>query len=64
MHTWREKSKKIKESIQRKYWHEDAGYFTSGPIGSESYQNKMWETSGEEAVVWNKFGIASERQKV
>ena len=63
VHTWREKSKKIKESIQRKYWHEDAGYFTSGPIGSESYQNKMWETSGEEAVVWNKFGIASERQK-
>ena len=63
VHKWRERSKKIKESIQKKFWNEAAGYFTSGPRGSEAYQNKMWETSGEEAVVWNKFEIASEKQK-
>lgn len=53
----------MKNRIRKVYWKENAGYFTGGPKGSESYEKNYWETSGEEAAVWKKFGIADDRQK-
>ena len=37
--------------------------FTSGPKGSEAYENQIWETSGEEAALWDKFHIATPAEK-
>lgn len=53
----------IRKRIHEEYWNEKAGYFAGGPKGSDSYENNYWETSGEEAAVWSKFGIADDRQK-
>ena len=60
---WRYKGKLIKKHIQEKYWNEDFGFYTSGPVGSEAYENGVWESSGEEAAIWDKFGIATSEQR-
>lgn len=60
---WEERWKTLSLAIKTEYWNEEYGYFTSGPKGSESYENGCWESSGEEAAIWDKFGIADERQR-
>lgn len=56
---WRNKGELIKKHIQERYWNENFGFYTSGPIGSDAYENGVWESSGEEAAIWDKFGIAA-----
>ena len=53
----------MRERIREEYWNDEAGYFTSGPKGSEAYENQIWETSGEEAALWDKFQIATPKQR-
>lgn len=60
---WEEKSIKIKEAIIENYWNPQYGYFTSGPRGSEAYEQGHWETSGQECAIWSKFSIATMEQK-
>lgn len=59
---WKKRAECIRSNIKQEYWNAEAGYFTSGPKGSIAYENKVWETSGEEAAVWDKFAIASDGQ--
>ncbi|REE56491.1 hypothetical protein A8990_15828 [Paenibacillus taihuensis] len=33
---WAERGELLLCNLQRQYWNEEAGFFTSGPIGSES----------------------------
>ena len=49
--------------IRNKYWNPTAGIFTSGPEGTTAFKDEVWETAGEEGVIWNIWGIASEEQK-
>lgn len=51
------------EMIRNKYWNPTAGIFTSGPEGTTAFKYEVWETAGEEGVIWNIWGIASEEQK-
>lgn len=60
---WSKISEQLCEKIREEYWNDEAGYFTSGPKGSEAYENQIWETSGEEAALWDKFHIATPEQK-
>lgn len=60
---WRHKGELIKKHIQERYWNDVFGFYTSGPIGSEAYENGVWESSGEEAAIWDKFGIATSAQR-
>lgn len=60
---WKEWGKRMRGSIQEKYWNTQYGYFTSGPKGSLSFEKGYWETSGAESVLWNKFGVADQKQK-
>ena len=60
---WSKVSEQLREKIREEYWNDEAGYFTSGPKGSEAYENQIWETSGEEAALWDKFHIATPEQK-
>jgi len=45
------------------YWNEEAGIFTTGPEGSRGYKEACWETAGEEAAIWPRFGIADSNQR-
>ena len=45
------------EMIRNKYWNPTAGIFTSGPDGSVAFKDEVWETAGEEGVIWNIWGI-------
>lgn len=60
---WGRIGRKIRKNIRTLYWKESAGFFTSGPVGSQSYEEGIWETSGMEGALWSRFGIANERQK-
>lgn len=60
---WEERAALMKEAIQTQYWNDKFGYFTCGPKGSEAYEKGFWETSGEESVLWPRFGIASGEQR-
>lgn len=60
---WAGKCQRLRLSIQEKYWNSQYGYFTSGPSGSDAFTQGIWETSGEESVLWPKFGIASKKQQ-
>ncbi len=59
---WADKAGRMRKAIREDYWKEEAGYFTSGPKGSESYEKGYWESCGEEAAVWPKFGIGEKEQ--
>lgn len=59
---WKERAESIRTLIKQEYWNAEAGYFTSGPKGSMAYKHKIWETSGAEAAVWDKFAVASDEQ--
>lgn len=60
---WRSRAKNMRNTIKQMYWNDFFGYYTAGPKGSESYKNGYWETSGAEAAVWEKFGIADASQR-
>ena len=60
---WSKVSEQLREKIREEYWNDEAGYFTSGPKGSEAYEKQIWETSGEEAALWDKFQIATPKQR-
>lgn len=60
---WREKGRRLRQSVREKYWNPEYGYFTSGPKGSEAFEKGYWETSGEEGAIWNRFGIAKDWQR-
>jgi hypothetical protein len=60
---WAEMGELLLTNIQEKYWNESAGFFTSGPIGSESFGQHYWESSGQEIALWPRFGIASRAQR-
>ena len=60
---WSRVSEQLREKIREEYWNDEAGYFTSGPKGSEAYEKQIWETSGEEAALWDKFQIATPKQR-
>ena len=59
---WQSRADAMRRHIRQAYWNPAYGYFTSGPRGSRAYDDGVWETSGIEAAVWRKFGIADERQ--
>lgn len=60
---WGNIGRKMRKKIRKDYWKEEAGHFTSGPRGTESYEKSYWETSGMEGAVWPRFGIADDRQR-
>jgi len=49
---WAERAETMRRSIRASYWNPEHGYFTSGPVGSESFDSGYWETSGAEAALW------------
>jgi len=53
---WAGRASAMKRSILAQYWNPIHGYFTSGPVGSESFERGYWETSGSEAAVWGFLG--------
>jgi hypothetical protein len=59
---WRQYAGDMKTAIRERYWNAKAGFFTSGPSGSEAFEKAFWETSGEEAAIWDKFEIATDAQ--
>ena len=60
---WNIKGEILKNSILEKYWNSSCQYYTSGPIGSEANINGYWESSGMEAILWDKFGLVKTNQK-
>lgn len=60
---WNAMGKLLLNSIRTQYWKDTAGYFTSGPVGSESYSRDYWESSGQEMAIWPRYGIADSRQR-
>ena len=62
-HRWESMGELLLESVRKQYWKESAGYFTSGPAGSESYECDYWESAGQEIAVWSRFGIATREQR-
>lgn len=48
----------MKGAIRSSFWNEGVGFYTSGPYGSKAFQGGHWETSGEEAAIWQRFSIA------
>lgn len=60
---WKEREDLLRANIQREYWSESAGFFTTGPRGSEGYEKEFWESSGQELAIWPRFRIASPAQR-
>lgn len=58
--TWAARASRMRTAIIDQYWNPDRGYFTSGPVGSDSYANGYWETSGAEAALWGFLGSRAE----
>ena len=61
---WAERSERMMQSIRQNYWNEEKACFTSGPVGSQAYENGWWETTGAEMSIWPRFGIASKEQRM
>lgn len=57
---WAARSSAMRQTIVEQYWNSDHGYFTSGPVGSDSYAQGLWETSGAEAALWGFLGADAE----
>jgi hypothetical protein len=57
---WAARAAAMRQAIIVQYWNPDYGYFTSGPVGSESYAQGFWETSGAEAALWGFLGADAE----
>lgn len=60
---WRHRSENMLRSIKEKYWNDEKGCFTSGPIGSEAYRHGWWELTGAELALWPRFEIAEDYQR-
>lgn len=60
---WLAMEELLRKSIRAQYWKESAGFFTSGPIGSESYDKDYWESSGQEMAIWPRYGVADRKQR-
>ncbi|WP_054025269.1 GH32 C-terminal domain-containing protein [Bacillus sp. FJAT-28004] len=60
---WADRGELILGQIQSQYWKEEVGYFTSGPIGSESHQHGYWESAGQEIAMWPRYGVATPEQR-
>lgn len=60
---WERLADITKEKIRNEYWNEEAGYFTSGPKGTEGFERRYFELCGAEAALWPKFSIATEKQR-
>ena len=60
---WERRAQNMKAALKERYWCDKAGYYASGPTGSEAYQNAYWETSGQEAALWDKFGLADTERR-
>lgn len=57
---WSARASAMRRAILEQYWNPEHGYFTSGPVGSESYARGLWETSGAEAALWEFLGQDAE----
>jgi hypothetical protein len=57
---WAARAAAMRRAITSQYWNPEYGYFTSGPVGTESYDRGLWETSGIEASLWGFLGDQSE----
>lgn len=60
---WRKIADAMQRKIRSEYWNEEKGHFTSGPLGTEAFENGYWETSGMEGALWSRFHIANGEQK-
>jgi hypothetical protein len=60
---WKARGELLRANIQKQYWKESAGFFTTGPMGSEGYEKDFWESAGQELAIWPRFGIASPEQR-
>ncbi|GLX66063.1 GH32 C-terminal domain-containing protein [Paenibacillus glycanilyticus] len=60
---WADRGELLLRNIRSEYWKEEAGYYTSGPVGSESYENSYWESAGQEIAMWPRYEIASAEQR-
>lgn len=61
--SWKRRGEELKETIRKAYWKDSAGFFTTGPVGSEGYEKDFWESSGQELSIWPRFGIATKEQR-
>lgn len=57
---WRTRADAMRRSILEQYWNPRVGSFTSGPVGTASYEHGTWETSGAEAALWGYLGADAE----
>ncbi|MBP3964751.1 GH32 C-terminal domain-containing protein [Paenibacillus lignilyticus] len=60
---WAARGELLLINIQSQYWNEEAGFYTSGPVGSESYEQGYWESAGQEIAMWPRYGVASREQR-
>lgn len=60
---WKRREEVLRENIRKAYWKDSAGFFTTGPKGSEGYEKDFWESSGQELAIWPRFGIATPEQR-
>ncbi len=60
---WEARGRAMLEKIKKIYWKEEAGYFTSGPKGSEAYQKGLWEMTGMELALWPRFEVSTPAQR-
>ncbi|SDX61349.1 Glycosyl hydrolases family 32 N-terminal domain-containing protein [Paenibacillus sp. CF384] len=63
LQAWADRGELLLRNIQSQYWNEEAGFYTSGPVGSESYEQGYWESAGQEIAMWPRYGVASEEQR-
>lgn len=61
--SWKAREDELRTAIRKEYWNESAGFFTTGPKGSEGYEKGFWESSGQELAIWPRFDIASPAQR-
>lgn len=60
---WESRGNLLCENIKKRYWKQSAGFFTTGPKGSDGYSNDFWESSGQELAIWPQFRIADSEQR-
>lgn len=61
---WLRRGEALRTRIRAEYWNETVGHFTTGPKGSDGHTRGLWESSGIEAAIWPRFGIATSEQRV
>jgi hypothetical protein len=61
---WEQRSRVMKEAINREFWNPDCGYYTFGPKGSESFRNQHWENLGQSLAIWPQWDVADQSKRV